>query len=160
MLAYEDPRCRPEYAQILSGSCWQSLESRFLDAHRLLHGIRKINPLDTIVRSGIMTVGTAACPGLGLTEGNNVRNCPTCSPAFQPIGPTLPRALESHTHLICKLSGEVMDDSNPPLAFPSGHVYSSKALKALADSNSDELVTCPATGEEFPFGSLLKLHII
>ena len=38
-----------------------------------------------------------------------------------------------------------MDDNNPPMALPNGHVYSQAALRAMAAASGGR-VTCPRTG--------------
>ena len=63
-----------------------------------------------------------------------------------------------------------MDEDNPPMAFPSGQVYSRGALEEMAmggalgemagmDGGSGGRVRSPETGEEVEFGQLRKVFI-
>jgi len=70
----------------------------------------------------------------------------------------LPSALHTHSHLICRLSGEMMNEDNPPLVLPNGHVYSKKALSEMAKLNNGR-VTCPQTNAVYNFEELKKVFI-
>ena len=52
-----------------------------------------------------------------------------------------------------------MDEHNPPLALPNGHVYSKNTLRAMAARNGG-LVTCPRTGESFKLTDCRKAFIL
>ena len=55
--------------------------------------------------------------------------CPVCSKHFNELGKTLPFAHHSQSYLICALSGEPMNEHNPPLVLPNGYVYGQKVKK-------------------------------
>ena len=52
--------------------------------------------------------------------------CPVCSKHFNELAKTLPFAHHSQSYLICALSGEPMNEHNPPLVLPNGYVYGQK----------------------------------
>jgi hypothetical protein len=61
-------------------------------------------------------------------HGNNHVNidCPTCNPHLAVLAEKVPMSHHVNSTIVCRISGEVMDSSNEPLAFPNGYVYSYK----------------------------------
>ena len=49
--------------------------------------------------------------------------CPVCSKHLNQLARNLPFAHCSNSRLICRMSGEKMDENNPPMMLPNGHVY-------------------------------------
>lgn len=58
-------------------------------------------------------------------ESGNV-DCPTCGDAMRVLAKEVPMSHHVNSTLVCRISGEVMDSDNAPMAFPNGYVYSSK----------------------------------
>lgn len=54
--------------------------------------------------------------------------CPVCSKPFNELANSLPFAHCSQSYLICNLSGEPMNEHNPPLVLPNGYVYGEQVL--------------------------------
>ena len=72
----------------------------------------------------------------------------------------VPWSHHANSVLICRLTGRVMDDKNPPLCLPTGRVYSQEALEDMAHRSADgATVTCPRTGQSFPFAACRKMFI-
>jgi hypothetical protein len=94
---------------------------------------------DALVAAATMSASSASVP-------SSLR-CPSCASAFASLALTLPVSERLHSHLLCRLSGLPMDDANPPLALPSGYVYSRSALQQRTSASG--VVTCPATGREY-----------
>jgi macrophage erythroblast attacher len=51
-----------------------------------------------------------------------------------------------------------MDTENPPQVLPNGYVYSTKALKEMAEKNGGK-ITCPRTGLVCNYTELVKAYI-
>ena len=49
--------------------------------------------------------------------------CPVCSEVFNQLATPLPFSHSSQSYLICRLSGQPMDEHNPPMLLPNGYVY-------------------------------------
>ena len=49
--------------------------------------------------------------------------CPVCSKPFNKLSNPLPFSHCSQSYLICSLSGEPMNEHNPPMALPNGYIY-------------------------------------
>ena len=84
-------------------------------------------------------------------------NCPVCCQPYATLAAHVPTVERAYSSLVCRLTGECMDDTNPPLVLPSGHVYSRKVLTALAES--DALVD-PCTGERLVLGQLRRAYFL
>ena len=52
-----------------------------------------------------------------------------------------------------------MDENNYPMALPNGQIYSSNALKKMADDNSGR-INCVKTGETFLISEAKKVYIL
>ncbi|KAJ9120665.1 hypothetical protein QFC22_002595 [Naganishia vaughanmartiniae] len=53
-------------------------------------------------------------------------DCPTCAPYLAVLAKDVPYSHHTNSSLVCRISGEVIDDENYALAFPNGYVYSHK----------------------------------
>ena len=75
--------------------------------------------------------------------------CPLCcSPVLFELSQGLPSTQRSHSSLVCRLSGCVMDEHNPPCVLPNGSMYSRRALQRMAAENGG-IVICIRTQEKF-----------
>lgn len=50
-------------------------------------------------------------------------DCPVCSKSLNKLAQPLPMAHCANSRLVCKISGEVMNENNPPMMLPNGYVY-------------------------------------
>lgn len=57
------------------------------------------------------------------------------------------------------MTGQVMDDDNPPIALPNGHVYSTRAIGEIVANHAGDDIVCPRTGEVFSRSELRKVYI-
>ncbi|CAG7849834.1 Protein FYV10 [Serendipita indica DSM 11827] len=70
----------------------------------------------------------------------------------------VPFSHHGNSTIVCRISGKIMNEDNPPLAFSNGNVYSSEALKEMAAKHNGK-VKCPRTGIEQELSSLQKVYI-
>ncbi|WWC94190.1 hypothetical protein V866_001030 [Kwoniella sp. B9012] len=85
-------------------------------------------------------------------------DCPTCDENLKVLSKELPMSHHVNSTIVCRISGKVMDSQNEPMAFPNGYVYSSKALREMANANFG-VVTCPRTRDSCSFERLRKVYI-
>lgn len=55
--------------------------------------------------------------------------CPVCSKPFNELSNPLPFSHCSQSYLICSLSGQPMNEHNPPMALPNGYIYGEQVRK-------------------------------
>lgn len=53
-------------------------------------------------------------------------DCPTCAPYVAVLAKEVAFSHHTNSSIVCRISGEVIDDENYALAFPNGYVYSHK----------------------------------
>ncbi|KAI0044960.1 hypothetical protein FA95DRAFT_1496231 [Auriscalpium vulgare] len=85
-------------------------------------------------------------------------DCPVCDPWLGRLAEEVPFSHHVNSTIVCRMSGRIMDEDNPPMAFPNGYVYSREALEDMATWN-DGKVKCPRSGEECDFSKLRKVYI-
>ena len=156
-LAFDEPaRCGvPEYAALFDEARWTELGLEFRRELRQVYGFAEHSSLETALHAGLAALKTAAC----YDDDARALNCPVCSAPGRALAAGLPRAHHGQSSLICRVTGGMMDENNPPLALPNGHVYSLKALHDMAAAN-DGVITCPQTGERFALEQLRSVYII
>ncbi|KAK2119488.1 hypothetical protein P7K49_000874 [Saguinus oedipus] len=69
----------------------------------------------------------------------------------------LPMAHCANPCLVCKISGDVMNQNNPPMMLPNGCVYGYNSLLSV---HQDDKVICPRTKEVFHFSQAEKVYIM
>ena len=89
--------------------------------------------------------------------------CPVCSEPFNKLSVSLPFSHCSQSYLICSLSGQPMNEDNPPMALPNGYIYGEQVRATCAlpctFANSLALLIPAAILGHFPF-SLLQLSFM
>ena len=103
------------------------------------------------------TLTTASCRSDDPLARNDA--CPTCREPLRALAFMVPVALRQQSCIVCRISGEIMNDTNAPLVLPNGNVYSSAALHAEAEAN-DGRVRDPATGELYSIDDCRKIYIM
>ena len=110
---------------------------------------------------------------------NNQPNCPTCDDMFSySMIQNIPCVHHAHSIFICRVSGEEMNENNPPMVLPNGEVYSKNTIDNLTttstllmnngntnrnsiNTDSDSLsITCPMTGDIFPISKIRRAYLV
>ncbi len=91
--------------------------------------------------------------------------CPVCDDTFSStLIKNTPCVHHAHSTFICRISGEVMDENNPPMVLPNGQVYSKNTIQRLSsDPSSDSssaLITCPITGSVYPMSKARRAYLV
>jgi macrophage erythroblast attacher len=111
--------------------------------------------LTILVQAGLSSFKSPACYQL---ESKN-HNCPACAPFLSEFASTLPFSHHESSYLVCRLSGDIMDENNYPMVLPNGQLYSKNALMKMADENNG-IIHCLKTGFSCPFSHLKKAFIL
>lgn len=146
---------RPELADLFT-SPWKDLQELFLDALFQVQGITRTSLLETLLGAGLSALKTPFCgqsPGI---------SCPVCHPLALPLASHLPAATKSTSTLLCRILGQIMDESNPPIILPNNQIYSTKGIEKIAmivPGTSEKRIVCPTTGEEFLVSQVKKIFL-
>eukprot|EP01112_Ceratiomyxa_fruticulosa_P024295 TRINITY_DN984_c0_g1_i1.p1 TRINITY_DN984_c0_g1~~TRINITY_DN984_c0_g1_i1.p1 ORF type:complete len:388 (-),score=65.97 TRINITY_DN984_c0_g1_i1:349-1512(-) len=148
-----DVRCE-RYRDAMSQEKWTQLATTFKTTMYQLYHLPNHPLLVTALQAGISALKTNHC----LDAATKTPNCPVCQPSFQSLAQELPCSLHSHSSLVCRITGEIMDENNPPMALPNGYVYSKKAMVEMAAKNNGKVI-CKQTGAVFRLDELKKVFI-
>ncbi|EFI27062.1 macrophage erythroblast attacher isoform 1 [Coprinopsis cinerea okayama7 len=157
-----DTKCAP-YRRLYDHSRWNSLVRSFRVAIYSLNTIPTEPLLHLALYAGLVALKLPAC----YDHSTKNVDCPVCDgesgSSTAPLGlgklaEEVPFSHHSNSTIVCRISGKIMDENNPPMAFPNGRVYSLEALTDMAEKN-DGVVICPRTGDRALFRELKKVFI-
>ena len=131
---------------------WNEIAKLFRSEIFSLYGLSQQSPLISHIQAGLSSIKTFSC----LASHPSVSNeCPVCSHPFNAISMNLPFSHHENSRIVCRITGCLVDDNNPPAILPNGHVYSFKGLKQIEKNG---VVTCPMTGEVFEIERIKKCY--
>lgn len=155
-LAFDPDTQHPRYRPLFDETArFADLSRRFFRAALALAGAPAAAPLLVYTMAALATLKTTACT----IESEHVDACPVCTEPLSLLAANVPVALRQQSFLLCRMSGAVMGDDNPPLALPNGNVYSTSALNEQAAANGGN-VRDIRTGELFKLSDCVKLHVL
>ncbi|KAG8067261.1 hypothetical protein GUJ93_ZPchr0005g15727 [Zizania palustris] len=144
--------CAP-YKVLFEQNQWDCLVDQFKQEFYKLYGMTLEPLLNIYMQAGLTALKTPLC-----LENNCPKEDPLSQDGFRKLAEPLPFSKQHHSKLVCYITKELMDTENPPLVFPNGYVYSTKALDQMAKKNGSK-VTCPRTGDVCNFTDLVKAYI-
>ncbi|TFK26593.1 macrophage erythroblast attacher isoform 1 [Coprinopsis marcescibilis] len=151
------------YKRLYDPSRWNKLVHSFRTAIYSLNGLPNEPLLHLALYAGLVALKLHACYD---SSTKNV-DCPVCDGesgnSSTPLGlgklaEEVPFSHHSNSTIVCRISGKIMDENNPPMAFPNGLVYSREALTEMAEKDNG-IVTCIRTGDRALFTDLKKVFI-
>lgn len=141
------------YKDLFKETQWDSLIEKFKKEFYGLYGMTLQPLLNIYLQAGLCALKTPAS-----YEDDCTKEDPLSQEDFRILALPLPYSKQLHSKLICYISREIMNHDNLPLALPNGYVYSTKALKEMANQNNSK-ITCPRTGLVCHFSELKKVFI-
>lgn len=143
------------YRELFDASRWDELIQQFQRSNYRICSLTMAPLLHINIMAGISALKV---PQAFVTEHYNV-NDPLCHQEFQKLSENLPFASHVHSKIVCRITGDLMDDDNPPMVLPNGNVYSLEAMQSMAAKHDGKIVD-PRTGDSFRFDELKKSIII
>ncbi|KAH9006527.1 CTLH/CRA C-terminal to lish motif domain-containing protein [Lactarius hatsudake] len=145
--------CNP-YKRLYDPNRWSNLIQSFRLAIFSLNTLPSEPLLHLALYGGLSSLKLPTC------YDQDMRNhdCPVCDPWLGKLAEEVPFSHHVNSTIVCRLSGTIMDEDNPPMAFPNGYVYSREALEDMSAQN-DGKVRCPRTHEECDVSKLKKVFI-
>ncbi|GES77038.1 hypothetical protein RCL_jg25926.t1 [Rhizophagus clarus] len=155
LLAFQpDTRCLP-YKKLYDKSRWDALIAQFRADNFALNSLTSQPLLTVTLQAGLSALKTPMC---SQPDNRNI-NCPVCSPdTLGLLAQNLPLSHHVNSTIVCRLSGEIIDEDNPPMSLPNGYVYSLKALEEMSSKNNGQ-IKCPRTEKVYDFKDLKKVFI-
>lgn len=156
LLAYPDTTTIEPYRSLFSETRWQSLINDFKkDTYELFH-LSPCSVFAITLQAGLSALKTPHCYR---RSGARETECPICNPVLNELAKNLPFPHCSQSKLICSISGQPLNENNPPLVLPNGHVYGQLSLKAMAKKNGGQIV-CPKTLVGYNIQEAQKVYIM
>ncbi|KAH9177732.1 CTLH/CRA C-terminal to lish motif domain-containing protein [Lactarius sanguifluus] len=145
--------CNP-YKRLYDPNRWSNLIQSFRLAIFSLNTLPSEPLLHLALYGGLSSLKLPTC------YDQDMRNhdCPVCDPWLGKLAEEVPFSHHVNSTIVCRLSGTIMDEDNPPMAFPNGYVYSREALEDMSAQN-DGKVRCPRTHDECDVSKLKKVFI-
>ncbi|CAH2064081.1 unnamed protein product [Thlaspi arvense] len=152
-LAFKSTTECTKYKVLFELQQWDVLVHQFKQEFCKLYGMTMEPLLNIYLQAGLSALKTP----YGFEEGCTKED-PLSQESFRKLALPLPYSKQHHSKLVCYISKELMDTENPPQVLPNGYVYSTKALKEMAEKNGGE-ITCPRTGFVCNHTDLVKAYI-
>ena len=108
------------YRSLYDGGVYDALSLHFKHSFNTVYILPDFPPLVAIIQAGLSALKTSACSN----PADHHPECPVCNPPLSMMAMSLPAAHFESTHLVCRITGELMDDDNLPMVMPNGYAYS------------------------------------
>ncbi|KAJ2785152.1 GID complex subunit containing RING finger motif [Coemansia interrupta] len=157
LLAFSPATTCPPYRAMFDQARWQTLADSFRTVIFQLYNLPAQPLLHLLLQTGLSALKTPACVSEEPSEHN--RNCPVCqTETLGKLARDLPLSHHVNSNLVCRITGEKMDEDNPPMRLPNGYVYSQSSLNDMA-TKLDGKIKCPRTEQTFKLSEATKLFI-
>ncbi|CAB3988064.1 macrophage erythroblast attacher-like [Paramuricea clavata] len=155
LLAFTPETVCDRYKDLFNVNRWDDLAKQFKRDNFALHHLSSESTLSVTLQTGLSALKTPHC---GI-EGHTSSECPVCSKQLSELATTLPYSHCAQSRLVCPISGEVMNENNPPMVLPNGYVYGENSLQRMAQNNNG-VVTCVKTKEQFKVDEAEKVFVM
>lgn len=145
-----------KHAMLWDPARWTELVSQFRRNCFVLNSSPPHSLLSTSLQCGLAALKTPQCCS---DQHLKSKNCPVCSSQMTGLVSNLPCARQINSKLVCFISGEEMNEYNPPLMLPNGYVYGSKALLEQSNRHGGK-ISCPRTGLSFNLSDTQKVFVM
>lgn len=156
LLAYKSDTDIEPYRNLLSESRWSKLIVQFKqDIYSVFH-LNSVSVFSVALQAGLSALKTPHCYR---KSGKRDNDCPICNPVMNELAKNLPFPHCSQSKMICSISGQPLNENNPPLMLPNGHIYGELSLTTMARKNNGKLI-CPKTRDEFKLEQAQRVFIM
>ncbi|XP_002741395.1 E3 ubiquitin-protein transferase MAEA-like [Saccoglossus kowalevskii] len=155
LLAYPSDTTIGSYRELLDASRWHMLVEQFRADNFKLHQLNSNSVFTVTLESGLAALKTPHC----YRDDSKNAECPVCNKNLNELAKPLPFAHCAQSRLVCFMSGQIMNEHNPPMMLPNGYVYGQNSLRTMASEN-DGKVTCPRTKEAFDIDQAEKVFVM
>ena len=114
--------CILHFQELLSESRWQQLVEQFRQENFKLYQLNPHSVFSVALQAGMSALKTPHCYKEGDQASKNP-DCPICTRHINKLARGLPFAHCANSRLICRISGQALNEHNPPMMLPNGYVY-------------------------------------
>ena len=156
LLAFKPNTQIKRYKELFDATRWDLLVEQFRKENLSMYQLSSQSTLEIVLQSGLASLKTPHC----FHEDEQKRDCPVCHQLFNKLAKPLPFAHSSHSRLLCHHTGHQMNEHNPPMMLPNGHVYSESAIHRLSSTTDQESIICPRSKSLFTKDEVKKIYIM
>ncbi|KAL4453459.1 hypothetical protein ABPG74_017666 [Tetrahymena malaccensis] len=142
-----------KYKNYFDDKRWEDLIIQFKNLCFDIYGIPSNSLFSTTLRAGISCLKTLNCIN---QEYQYPYKCPVCSPYINEMVKIIPFTHRVTSSLICRITGDVMDEHNPPYITKDNQVYSQKGIEKM---KNDKEKMCPITKKEINWDECKKIFL-
>ncbi|KAF9162006.1 GID complex subunit containing RING finger motif [Actinomortierella ambigua] len=155
LIVWQETHMREIKKGLYDASRWKKLIARFRADNFALQCFTPEPILNVTLQAGLSALKTPMCY---IDEHRNV-NCPVCDgETLGALATDLPLSHHLNSTIVCRISGQIMNEDNLPMVLPNGYVYSYNALMEMASMNNGK-ATCPRTGAVYDISQIKKVFI-
>ncbi|KAJ3330582.1 GID complex subunit containing RING finger motif [Blyttiomyces sp. JEL0837] len=155
LLAFDVSTSCQRYKSLFSATRWLDLIDQFRRENCTLNNLASQPLIRTSLQAGLAALKTPMC----YQPDNQNVNCPVCqTDIYGTLAVKLPNAHHPNSCLVCRWSGQLMNEDNPPMVLPNGYVYSFKALEEKAARN-DGIIYCERSDTQYHISQVRKAFI-
>ncbi|TPX32337.1 hypothetical protein SmJEL517_g04540 [Synchytrium microbalum] len=155
LMAFTPDTTCENYRAMFDMDRWHQLIDQFQTDNYALNSLTSQPLLYMTLQAGMAALKNHAC----YQEANRNMNCPVCaSDTFGVLAERLPSSHHSNSCIVCRITGNIVNEDNPPMVLPNGYVYSLKGLTELAAKNNGN-IKCPRTGSTYHISQLRRAYI-
>jgi len=143
------------YKSLLDESRWKTLIHLFRRDNYNLYQLNSVSVFSVVLQAGLSALKTPNCYK---RIGQRNPECPLCTSPLNELAKRLPYQHCLQSKLICPISGQPLNEHNPPMMLPNGHIYGELSLKSMVAQNGR--IVCPKTQLEYQMKDALKVFVM
>ena len=143
------------YRTLLDKSRWRTIIDQFKRDNYNLFQLNTVSVFSVVLQAGLSALKTPHCYR---KIGHRNAECPLCTSPLNELAKRLPYQNCLQSKLICPISGQPLNEHNPPMMLPNGYIYGELSLKTMASQNGR--VVCPKTQQEYHVDEALKVFVM
>lgn len=114
------------YKKYFDQARWEALVEQFRTDNFSLNNLPHQPMLKISLQAGLSALKTPFC----YQKDNKNINCPVCEEeTFGKLAEKLPMSHHVNSCIVCRITGKIMNEDNPPMVLQNGNVYSREVLK-------------------------------
>lgn len=146
---------REPYKSLLDKSRWLTLVEQFKRDNYNLFQLNSVSVFSVALQAGLSALKSRYCY---IVYSKKNRDCPICSPLLNELAKNLPYPHCSQSKLICPISGQPVNEHNPPMMFEEGYIFGEQSIRqAIA---RDGYFSCPISRRKYNLCDALKVFLL
>ncbi|XP_065071862.1 E3 ubiquitin-protein transferase MAEA-like [Rhopilema esculentum] len=156
LLAFKPESHCARYEGFFRKDRWENLVEQFRRENFALHQLNSQSILEVTLQCGLASLKTPHC----YHDDEKSPDCPVCSRLFNDLAKQLPFAHCAQSRLICSMTGEAMNEYNPPMMLPNGNVYGENSLQMMVHPEDNNSIQCPRSKDKYKSEDAQRVYVM